>query len=104
MGLATLSKCALLLSPKSLGGTFTDLFVMFSSDLARPIHRAHVDSGRNHEYDRKSVGGKSVLRWRLLGLIVHFNDRHSICIQETYNKIVTVPWYTTASIGYTRSW
>jgi hypothetical protein len=39
-----------------------------------------------------------------LGLIVHFNDHHSIWIQETYNKIVTVPWYTTASIGYTRSW
>jgi hypothetical protein len=39
-----------------------------------------------------------------LGLIVHFNDRHSIWIQETYNKIASIPWYTTASIGYTRSW
>ncbi len=39
-----------------------------------------------------------------LGAIVHFNYQHSIWIQETYNKIVTVPWYTTASIGYTRSW
>jgi hypothetical protein len=39
-----------------------------------------------------------------LGAIVHFNDHHSIWIQETYNKIPTVPWYTTASIGYTRSW
>ena len=39
-----------------------------------------------------------------LGLIVHFNDHHSIWIQETFNKIVTVPWYTTASLGYTRSW
>jgi len=39
-----------------------------------------------------------------LGAIIHFNDRHSIWIQESYNKIVTVPWYTTASIGYTRSW
>jgi hypothetical protein len=39
-----------------------------------------------------------------LGAIVHLNDRHSIWIQETYNKIVSVPWYTTASIGYTRSW
>jgi hypothetical protein len=39
-----------------------------------------------------------------LGLIVHFNDHDSIWIQEMYNKIVTVPWYTTASIGYTRSW
>lgn len=39
-----------------------------------------------------------------LGAIIHFNDRHSIWIQETYNKIVSVPWYTTTSIGYTRSW
>jgi hypothetical protein len=39
-----------------------------------------------------------------LGAIVHLNDRNSIWIQETFNKIVTVPWYTTASIGYTRSW
>ena len=39
-----------------------------------------------------------------LGTIVHFNDHSSIWIQETFNKTVTVPWYTTASIGYTRSW
>jgi hypothetical protein len=38
-----------------------------------------------------------------LGAIVHFNDRNSIRIQETFNKIVTPPWYTTSSIGYTRS-
>jgi hypothetical protein len=39
-----------------------------------------------------------------LGVIVHFNDRNSIWIQEMYNKIASIPWYTTASIGYTRSW
>ena len=39
-----------------------------------------------------------------LGAIVHFNDHHSIWIQETFNKIVSIPWYTTASVGYTRSW
>ena len=39
-----------------------------------------------------------------LGAIVHLSDQNSIWIQETFNKIVTVPWYTTASIGYTRSW
>jgi hypothetical protein len=39
-----------------------------------------------------------------LGAIIHLNDHHSIWIQETYNKIVSTPWYTTASIGYTRSW
>jgi len=39
-----------------------------------------------------------------LGLIVHFNNHDSIWIQETFNKVVSIPWYTTASIGYTRSW
>src|ERR1700685_1838033 len=39
-----------------------------------------------------------------LGAIVHFNDHNSIWIQETFNKILTTPWYTTTSIGYTRSW
>jgi hypothetical protein len=39
-----------------------------------------------------------------LGAIVHFNDHNSIWIQESYSKVVTVPWYTTASIGYTWSW
>lgn len=39
-----------------------------------------------------------------LGAIVHFDDHNSIWIQEMFNKITTVPWYTTTSIGYTRSW
>jgi hypothetical protein len=39
-----------------------------------------------------------------LGAIVHFNDNNSIWIQESYSKVVTVPWYTTTSIGYTYSW
>jgi hypothetical protein len=39
-----------------------------------------------------------------LGTIVHFNARSSIWIQETFNKVITVPWYTTTSIGYTWSW
>ena len=39
-----------------------------------------------------------------LGAIVHFNDHNSIWIQEMFNKIVSAPWYTTTSIGYTRSW
>jgi hypothetical protein len=38
------------------------------------------------------------------GAIVHFNNNNSIWIQESYNKVVTVPWYTTSSIGYTYSW
>jgi len=39
-----------------------------------------------------------------LGAIVHLNDRNSIWLQESYSKVVTVPWYTTASLGYTWSW
>jgi hypothetical protein len=39
-----------------------------------------------------------------LGAIVHFNERNSIWIQETFNKVVTFPWYTTTSVGYTWSW
>ncbi len=39
-----------------------------------------------------------------LGAIIHLNDRNSIWVQETYNKIVTLPWYTTTSAGYTWSW
>jgi hypothetical protein len=56
-----------------------------------------------------SLTGNAVVQNRFydgesLGAIIHFNDHHSIWIQETYNKIVSIPWYTTASIGYTRSW
>ena len=39
-----------------------------------------------------------------LGAIVHFGDHSSIWIQESYSKVVTVPWYTTSSVGYTWSW
>jgi len=39
-----------------------------------------------------------------LGAIVHFNNSNSIWIQESFSKVVTVPWYTTSSIDYTYSW
>jgi hypothetical protein len=39
-----------------------------------------------------------------LGAIIHLNSHNSIWIQDTFNKVVTVPWYTTASVGYTWSW
>jgi hypothetical protein len=39
-----------------------------------------------------------------VGAIIHFNNNHSIWLQESYSKVVTVPWYTTSSIGYTYSW
>jgi hypothetical protein len=48
---------------------------------------------QNHFYNGESAGA-----------VVHFNLHNSIWIQETFNKIVTAPWYTTTSVGYTRSW
>lgn len=48
---------------------------------------------QNHLYNGES-----------LGAIVHFNAHSSTWIQESFNKVITVPWYTTASIGYTWSW
>jgi hypothetical protein len=50
----------------------------------------HVE---NHFYNGES-----------LGAVIHFTEHHSIWVQESFNKILTVPWYTTTSIGYTRSW
>lgn len=38
-----------------------------------------------------------------LGLIIHASPRYSVWVQETVNKIITVPWYTTASVGVTFS-
>lgn len=34
------------------------------------------------------------------GIVLHTSKRGSIWIQESYNKVVTVPWYTTTGIGY----
>lgn len=39
-----------------------------------------------------------------VGAIVHLSFHGSIWIQESYSKVVTMPWYTTTSIGYTYSW
>ena len=39
-----------------------------------------------------------------LGGIIHLPHNTSIWMQEAYNKVVTVPWYTTTSIGFTLSW
>jgi hypothetical protein len=50
----------------------------------------HVE---NHFYNGESLGAE-----------IHFTEHHSIWVQESFNKILTVPWYTTTSIGYTRSW
>jgi hypothetical protein len=56
-----------------------------------------------------SFTGNTVIRNRLdssfsLGAIIHLNDRNSVWLQESYSKVDTILWYTTASIGYTWSW
>jgi hypothetical protein len=158
-------------STEQPGGTSTDLFVMFGSDVVRPglapkanynvgvghtfkfLHKdplgdeltfaytyenagshgfLHTDYGSHTEAlgvmknfavpKLKHVGGYTWIQGGLtsmtgsshlanrfytgeaLGAILHFNDHNAIWIQETFNKIVTVPWYVTSSIGYTWSW
>jgi len=54
-------------------------------------------SGYGHLLNRMATGVS-------IGAIVHPTYHGSIWIQESYNKVVTVPWYTTSSIGYTYSW
>lgn len=54
-------------------------------------------SGYSHALNRLATGAS-------IGAIVHLNFHSSIWIQESYNKVVTLPWYTTSSIGYTYSW
>jgi hypothetical protein len=39
-----------------------------------------------------------------IGAIVHLSFHSSIWIQESFSKVVTVPWYTTTSVGFTYSW
>jgi hypothetical protein len=153
------------------GGTSTDLFVMFGSDVVRPsvalksnynIGLGHTfgflkkdpigdeitfsytyENGGSHGFLHTDFGSHtealglmknfglpkikrvSAYSWiqggitsmtgyahvesrfyngESLGAIVHMGDHNSIWIQETFNEVVTVPWYTTASIGFTRSW
>jgi hypothetical protein len=52
----------------------------------------------NPRLENRFCGGPS------LGAIVHLSPNNSIWIQESFDKVVTVPWYTTSSIGYTYSW
>lgn len=54
-------------------------------------------SGYSHALNRLATGVS-------IGAIVHLSFHSSIWIQESYNKVVTAPWYTTSSIGYTYSW
>jgi hypothetical protein len=52
----------------------------------------------NAQLEDRFAGGVS------LGAIVHFSKNSSMWIQESYNKVVAVPWYTTSSVGYAYSW
>ena len=38
-----------------------------------------------------------------VGFVTHFSRSQSLWLQELYNKVVTVPWYTVSSVGYTYS-
>lgn len=39
-----------------------------------------------------------------LGAIIHSKSHSSVWIQESYGKVVTMPWFTTSSVGYGWSW
>ena len=52
----------------------------------------------NTKVENRLYGGVAV------GLVIHFNEHNGVWIQESYNKVATVPWYTTSSVGYTYSW
>ena len=39
-----------------------------------------------------------------LGAILHLHRHSSVWIQESFCKVVTMPWFTTAAIGYGWSW
>ena len=54
-------------------------------------------TGYSHVLNRLDTG-------LAVGAIVHLSFHGSIWIQEGYSKVVTVPWNTTGSIGYTYSW
>jgi hypothetical protein len=70
---------------KTVGG-----YTMIQAGLTSMTGYAHIE---NRFYDGEA-----------LGAMIHFNDHNSVWIQESYNKIPTIPWYTTTSIGYTWSW
>ena len=39
-----------------------------------------------------------------VGGMVHLKRHGSLWIQESYGKVITMPWFTTAAIGYGWSW
>lgn len=54
------------------------------------------------------TGGKNVqnrfYNGYAVGLTYHFTDHQGIWLQETVNKINTVPWYMSTNVGYVWSW
>ena len=55
-----------------------------------------------------SITGGSNVQNRLyggvgVGAAIHFTKNHAIWVQENFNKVVSFPWYTSTSIGYTYS-
>ena len=65
--------------------------------------RLNLDANRYQQFYGECPSPKSLLGRESLGAVVHFNERNSICIPEAFNKIVTSPWCTTTSTGYTKS-
>lgn len=62
-----------------------------------PLIGATVLTGNSFGSETKLYGGLA------FGLSAHLNRKNAIWIQETLNKIVSIPWYTSTSIGWTFS-
>ena len=53
-------------------------------------------SGNMHVWNRLASSAS-------IGLMIRVNRHYSLWIQESFNKVVTVPWYTTTSVAYVYS-
>lgn len=53
-------------------------------------------TGGNKVLNRLYLGGA-------IGAAIHLNSHNGIWVQEMWNKVLTLPWYTTTSIGWTVS-
>jgi hypothetical protein len=73
-------------------GASNDPFIMFGSDFDRPgvVPRSNYNIGFGHTFDFLKKDP--------------FGDEPAFVVTGYTCKVVTVPWYTTSSIGYTWSW
>ena len=96
-----------------LGGDLCDDLRRFGCGIADApvVGSIHPRRGPElHSQVAAAADGFIAVAWAAYGQQNGENKRHVSeegemqQIQETFNKVVTLPWYTTASIGFTRGW